>query len=159
MFKTAAAAVALTLVAASAVPAAAQERAKVGVLECNVAGGTGFVFGSTKNLTCVYKSATNDVTQTYTGTINKYGIDIGKTDQSQIVWGVLAAGEKFDPNMLEGKYVGATAEATAGVGVGANALIGGFERSVTLNPLSVQTQTGINIAAGVADLTLVGTNK
>lgn len=159
MFKTAAAAVALTLVAASAVPAAAQERAKVGVLECNVAGGTGFVFGSTKNLTCVYKSATNDVTQAYTGTINKYGIDIGKTDQSQIVWGVLAAGEKFDPNMLEGKYVGATAEATAGVGVGANALIGGFERSVTLNPLSVQTQTGINIAAGVADLTLVGTNK
>lgn len=159
MFKTAAAAVALTLVAASAVPAAAQERAKVGVLECNVAGGTGFVFGSTKDLTCVYKSATNDVTQAYAGTINKYGIDIGKTDQSQIVWGVLAAGEKFDPNMLEGKYVGATAEATAGVGVGANALIGGFERSVTLNPLSVQTQTGINIAAGVADLTLVGTNK
>ncbi|MGX1307934.1 hypothetical protein AB7M35_002654 [Amorphus suaedae] len=159
MFKTAAAAVALTLVAASAVPAAAQERAKVGVLECNVAGGTGFIFGSTKDLTCVYKSATNDVTQAYAGTINKYGIDIGKTDQSQIVWGVLAAGEKFDPNMLEGKYVGATAEATAGVGVGANALIGGFERSVTLNPLSVQTQTGINIAAGVADLTLVGTNK
>ncbi len=159
MIRTAVAAVAMTVAAASAVPAAAQERAKVGVLECNVAGGTGFVFGSTKELTCVYKSATNKVTQTYVGKINKYGIDIGKTDQSQIVWGVLAAGEKFDPNMLEGKYVGATAEATAGVGLGANALVGGFERSVTLNPLSVQTQTGINIAAGVADLTLVGTSK
>ena len=72
---------------------------------------------------------------------------------------MLAAGEKFDPNMLEGKYVGATAEATAGVGLGANALIGGFERSVALNPVSVQAQTGINIAAGVAELTLVGTNK
>lgn len=159
MFRTAAAAVALTLVAASAVPAAAQERAKVGVLECNVAGGAGFIFGSTKKLTCVYKSATGAATQAYAGTINKYGIDIGTTDQSQIVWGVLAAAEKFDPNMLEGKYVGATAEATAGVGVGANALIGGFERSVTLNPLSVQSQTGINIAAGIADLTLVGSNK
>lgn len=159
MFRTAVAAVAMTFVAASAVPAAAQERAKVGVLECDIAGGTGFIVGSTKDLTCVYTPAGSGASQTYAGTINKYGIDIGKTQQSQVVWGVLAAGEKFDPNMLEGKYVGATAEATAGVGLGANALIGGFNRSVALNPLSVQAQTGINIAAGVAELTLVGTNK
>lgn len=158
MIKTAVAAVAMTAALGAAVPAMAQERAKVGVLECNVAGGSGFVFGSTKQLTCVYTPVSGSTTQTYTGTINKYGIDIGSTGETQIVWGVLAAGQKFDPNMLAGKYVGATAEASAGVGLGANALIGGFERSVALNPVSVQAQTGVNIAAGVAELTLVGTN-
>ncbi|WP_018701006.1 DUF992 domain-containing protein [Amorphus coralli] len=158
MIKTAVAAAAMTVAIGAAAPAVAQERAKVGVLECTIAGGSGFVFGSTKQLTCVYTPVGSGATQTYTGTINKYGIDIGKTQQSEVVWGVLAAGEKFDPNMLEGKYVGATAEATAGVGLGANALVGGFERSVALNPISVQAQTGVNIAAGVAELTLAGTN-
>lgn len=157
MIKTVLAALALAL-AATATPAAAQDRVRVGVLECSVVGGTGFVFGSTKSLTCIFTPAGNAPKETYTGTINKYGLDLGATAESRIVWGVLAAAQAFDPDALAGKYYGASAEATAGVGLGANALIGGFNRSVALNPVSLQTQTGINVAAGIAELTLKGTN-
>ncbi|MDQ0313709.1 DUF992 domain-containing protein [Amorphus orientalis] len=158
MLKSVLTAVAAVTMIAAAAPASAQDRVRVGVLECDVAGGSGFVFGSTKNLTCIYTPAGEGAKETYTGTINKYGIDIGATDESRLVWGVLAAAQQFDPDALEGNYYGASAEATAGVGLGANALVGGFERSVALNPISLQTQTGINIAAGVAELTLAGTN-
>lgn len=155
MIKTALSALALTLAAASmATPAAAQDRVRVGVLECSAAGGSNFVFKSTKNLNCMFTPAGGSAKTAYTGVINRYGIDLGKTQDTQIVWGVLAAANTFDPHALAGKYVGANAEATAGVGLGANALLGGSNKSIALNPLSLQTQTGINVAAGVAELTL-----
>ncbi|MEW5424533.1 DUF992 domain-containing protein [Amorphus sp. 3PC139-8] len=154
MIKTALTALALTFAAASLTPAAAQDRVRVGVLECSAAGGSNFVFKSTKNLKCVFSPAGGGTKTSYTGVINRYGIDLGKTQDTQIVWGVLAAADKFDPHALAGKYVGATAEATAGVGLGANALVGGSNKSIALNPLSLQAQTGINVAAGVAELTL-----
>ncbi len=55
---------------------------------------------------------------------------------------------------LAGTYAGATAEATIAVGLGANVLVGGSNRTVALQPLSVTGQTGLNLAAGVASLTL-----
>jgi hypothetical protein len=118
-----------------------------------VAGGTGFIVGSTKNLTCRFERAGGGV-ENYTGTIRKFGLDIGTTKETVIVWGVLGPATGVPPGALAGGYGGVSAEATVGVGVGANALIGGFEKAVVLQPLSVQAQEGLNIAAGISSLEL-----
>lgn len=147
----------LAVLAAGTVPihsAAAQERVRVGVLNCVVEGGSGFIFGSSKRLGCTYRPAGGAAPERYTGTINKFGIDIGATSVSEIAWGVLAPTGQPSIGSLAGTYVGVSAEATAGAGLGANALIGGFGRSIVLNPLSVQAQTGVNVAAGIAELRL-----
>jgi len=55
---------------------------------------------------------------------------------------------------LSGTYAGGTAEASVIAGIGANALIGGSNRTIALQPFSVQGQVGLNVAAGVAGLDL-----
>ncbi len=126
---------------------------QVGVLNCTVSGGTGFIIGSTKNLICTFKHA-GGRRETYSGTIRKFGIDIGSTDRSYISWAVFAPSKKVRSGALSGGYGGVSAEATVGAGIGANALIGGFDKSFTLQPLSLQAQSGLNIAAGIASLDL-----
>jgi Protein of unknown function (DUF992) len=124
----------------------------VGSLTCNVAGGMGFVFGSSRDMTCIFTG--NDGTaQRYKGTINRYGIDIGFTKEAQMVWLVFAPG-KVVSGALAGKYAGPSAGVTAGVGVGVNALIGGGSNQVTLQPVSVEGNVGLNIAAGVGEMQL-----
>src|SRR5882757_2271087 len=93
--------------------AAGRSGANVGSLNCNVAGGIGFIFGSSKDLTCLF-TRTDGIGERYTGTINKYGIDLGFTKEAQIVWLVFAPGN-IGPGALSGTYVGATASATVGV--------------------------------------------
>jgi len=127
-------------------------RVEVGVLKCDVAGGSGFVFGSTKPLHCHFHKRGRD--ERYLGTISKFGIDVGTTQHSVIKWVVFAPTLDVAPGVLAGRYAGVSGEATVGVGVGANALIGGSQRSIVLQPLSVQAQHGLNVAVGVAKLTL-----
>lgn len=127
---------------------------QVGVLTCTVEGGSGFIIGSKKQLSCVF-DRTNGDTENYTGQISKFGIDIGKTKASLLKWGVFAVSTTVsEPGKLAGTYGGITGEATVGVGLGANVLVGGFENSVALQPISLQSQEGLNIAAGIAQLTL-----
>jgi hypothetical protein len=132
--------------------AQAQARVEVGVLTCTVRGGTGFIIGSTKDLRCRFNKPGRD--EFYHGSISKFGLDIGTTKQSAIAWAVFAPTARLRPGSLTGNYGGVSAEATVGVGVGANALIGGSNKSIILQPLSVQAQQGLNIAAGVAALQL-----
>ena len=127
-------------------------RVEVGVLTCTVRGGAGFIIGSTKELHCRFNKPGRD--ELYHGTINKFGLDIGVTQQSAIAWAVFAPTANLPPRSLSGTYGGVSAEATVGLGVGANALLGGSNRSIILQPLSVQAQQGLNIAAGVASLQL-----
>lgn len=124
------------------------QRARVGVLECNISGGVGFVITSSKALSCGYRGASGRV-EKYVGTIRKFGLDIGITAKAKMAWAVLAP-SRPGPGALAGEYVGASASASAGVGAGANALVGGARRSITLQPLSVQAQTGVNLTAGVS---------
>jgi hypothetical protein len=148
---------ALAVAAAIAVwtgPAAAQNHVEVGVLNCTVAGGTGFIVGSTKDLTCQFERSDGSVA-TYSGVIRRFGLDIGETKETVIVWGVLGPSKQVAPGSLAGSYGGLSAEATVGVGLGANALIGGSDRSMVLQPLSVQAQEGLNIAAGVSAMELM----
>jgi hypothetical protein len=146
------AAIAIALLATASGPATAQSRIEVGVLNCTVAGGTGFVFGSTKSLSCVLNRPGRD--ERYSGTISKFGIDIGKTTTSVISWAVFAPTANLPNGALDGDYAGIAGEATVGAGLGANALVGGSNKTISLQPLSVQAQQGLNIAAGVASLQL-----
>jgi hypothetical protein len=130
----------------------AQTRVEVGVLNCTAASSTGFIVGSTRDLRCRFNRQGRD--EVYTGKISKFGLDIGTTQQVQIAWAVLAPTSNLPSRSLIGAYGGVSAEATLGVGVGANALIGGSAKSIVLQPLSVQSQQGLNIAAGVTSLQL-----
>ncbi|WP_425417271.1 DUF992 domain-containing protein [Oricola indica] len=139
----------------SATPDEPVERVEIGVLDCVVEGGSGFIFGSTKDVSCTYRPADGGVEESYFGAISKFGIDIGKTDASYMTWAVFApTNDDFAPGALAGDYYGVSAEATAGAGVGANALIGGSGETFSLQPLSVSSQTGLNFALAVSELEL-----
>jgi Protein of unknown function (DUF992) len=128
-----------------ATPGASQSATRSGVnvgsLSCNVAGGVGFVFGSSRTLNCLF-TRTDGV-----------GVDIGFTRESTIIWLVFAPGS-IAPGALSGEYAGPTAQGTVGVGVGANVLLGGSNDQITLQPVSVERSVGLNAAAGVAAMSL-----
>ncbi len=149
-----AAATAAMVALGAGAPAQAQSKAGInaGSLNCTVAGGMAFVFGSSRDMSCIF-TGNDGVGQRYKGTINRYGVDIGFTKEAQMVWLVLAPG-KVVPGALAGTYVGASAGATVGVGVGVNALVGGSNKQITLQPVSVEGNTGLNLAAGVAEIKL-----
>jgi hypothetical protein len=136
----------------AALPAQAAN-VEVGVLTCKVFGGVGFIFGSTKDIECMFEGLSGS-RDPYYGSIDKYGLDIGFTGKSVIVWTVLAPSADVPYGALAGNYGGVSAEATVGLGVGANALIGGSQNSIALQPVSVQAQQGLNVAVGVAELRL-----
>lgn len=143
----------LTAAAASAQPAFAQSGVKVGALRCEVAGGLGLIIASNKEMECRFTSA-RGYSEHYFGSIQKFGLDIGGTNQGTLAWDVFAPTDGPKRHALAGEYVGVGASATVGAGLGANALVGGSGRSFTLQPLSIQTQTGLDLAAGVSSMTL-----
>lgn len=124
----------------------------VGSLSCNVAGGVGFVFGSSKALNCIF-TPTNGPGAHYVGEIKRFGIDIGYTKDAQIVWLVFAPGT-ISSGALAGAYGGVTVQGTVGVGAAANVLVGGSNNQITLQPVSVEGSTGLNVAGGVAEISL-----
>ena len=133
-------------------PAQAQGGAQVGTLTCNVASGWGFVFGSSRALRCTF--AGSGRTEHYAGTIQRFGVDIGFTQAGVLVWEVLAPTSNMAPGALAGNFVGATGSATVGVGAGANVLVGGSNRTISLQPVSFEGSTGLNVAAGIGAINL-----
>jgi hypothetical protein len=144
---------AVLLAVGSFVAAPAQAAVQIGTLTCQVEPGIGFVLGSSKDIDCDFTSA-RGVREHYFGTITKVGVDIGFTSGGRMVWAVFAPSSDLEPGVLEGRYAGATAGATVGVGVGANVLIGGFDKSFSLQPLSVEGNKGLNLAAGIGAMNL-----
>jgi hypothetical protein len=129
---------------------------ELGILDCQIDGGTGFIFGSSKDLSCTFEPADKTFApEPYFGVVNKYGLDIGTTKETFIRWIVLAPSRNiYAPGALAGDYVGASAEITAAYGAGANLLVGGSGQTFTLQPLSLQTQKGLNLAVGVSQFQL-----
>ena len=127
---------------------------KAGTLTCNVAGGFGFIFGSSKAVNCTFAPVGGGPPQQYVGSIDKFGVDIGFTRGGVLIWTVLGATTSPAPGALAGSFGGVTASATAVVGAGANLLVGGTGNAISLQPLSIEGNTGLNVAAGVAGLTL-----
>jgi len=145
------AAAGLAISAFSSAQAAVGVRA--GVLTCNVASGSGFVFGSDKSVSCTF-SGTGGRVEHYAGAIQKFGVDIGYTKGGVLMWAVLAPTNNPPPHALTGQYGGVTGGASVGVGGNANLLIGGSSREISLQPLSVEGEKGLNVAAGIAAMTL-----
>jgi hypothetical protein len=153
MIRHAVAAAGLTLAVLSADPAAAQ-RARAGLLTCDVSAGIGFIIGSNKQVSCVYAPDGPAPQQGYVGSFSRFGLDLGATAGGVMVWGVFAE-STLGPGFLAGNYVGASGEATVAAGLGANVLIGGSNNTVALQPISVSGQTGLNLALGIGDLSLI----
>jgi hypothetical protein len=126
---------------------------RAGYLTCHVAGGWGWIFGSSRKLSCAY-ALQPGYTEYYTGSITKLGADIGYLQSGVILWAVLAPTTNLGQGALSGHYGGATASAAVGVGAGANVLVGGLNSSIALQPVSIEGQNGLNVAAGVASMTL-----
>jgi hypothetical protein len=144
----------LAVLLAPAVPAArAQSGIQLGILECRGLGSTSFVIGSVHDLECVFRSEFYPL-QRYHGEVRKFGLDLGYTEQAILAWGVFAPTRQFGPGDLAGYYARLSAGAAVGVGANANALVGGSNNSIALQPLSLEGQTGINVSAGIAELVL-----
>jgi hypothetical protein len=152
MFRTIITSAALVLAALTG-SAQAQDRVQSGSLTCDVSAGIGLIIGSQRNVSCTFTPSLPGPIEYYTGTISKLGVDLGVTAGGVMVWLVFAPTSR-PVGALAGTYVGGSAEASVIAGVGANALVGGSNRSVALQPLSVSGQVGLNIAAGVAGLDL-----
>ncbi len=127
---------------------------KAGFLTCQVAKGWGFVFGSTRDLKCTYSNSNGEI-EHYTGHISKLGVDLGYHGGGVVAWAVLAPTTVLGPGALAGSYGGVTGSAAVGVGAGANVLVGtSSAQTISLQPLSVEGMTGVNVAAGIAQIVL-----
>ncbi len=132
----------------------AESGTKAGYLKCDVAGAVSFIFGSSRDITCLYSPEGVKRVDRYTGKIKKYGVDIGFYGNGVMIWAVIAPTSDVGPGALAGDYGGVSADAAVGLGVGANALLGGGKKSIALQPVSIEGITGLNVAAGVGVLTL-----
>lgn len=147
------AAVAAAAIALAGSASAAPHGVKVGTLACHVSSGWGFVFGSSRDLHCEFHPSKMGG-EHYAGSIKKFGVDLGYTNGGEMIWEVFAPSSDLRHGALQGTYAGATAGATVGVGLGANVLVGGLDRSIALQPLSIEGNTGLNVAAGIGAIDL-----
>ena len=143
--------VAAALAASTAI--AESRRIQVGTLTCSLSSSLGLIIGSQRNVSCLFRGAPGDPDEPYTGTMTRVGLDVGLTTGSVIIWAVFANTNRYK-GMLTGTYTGASAEMTIAAGLGANVLVGGSGATLALQPLSVQGQLGLDIAAGIGTLDL-----
>lgn len=138
--------------------AAAQSQLQAGVLSCSGKGGWGAIIGSRKRFRCTFASSDGSVRGRYNAVVTKFGLDLGITGQTALSWLVFGpaemVGDNYVAGSLRGTYTGVGADAAVGLGLGANALVGGGPESFALQPVSIQVQTGLSIAAGIQTLTL-----
>jgi Protein of unknown function (DUF992) len=144
------------ILSALSASASAQERPpiRVGGLTCSTGPRVGLVLGSRQDMRCVFSASGTGEQYTYTGTIKRIGLDVGITRGGRLFWAVFARNSQIGRGTLRGNYVGASGNVALGVGVGAKVLVGGSRRTITLQPLSVEGQVGINLALGVTSLRL-----
>jgi hypothetical protein len=134
--------------------AQAQRRTQAGVLMCTMGPSIGALIGSRQRIECRYTPSSGKRPENYSGTITRFGLDIGAVAGGAMRWTVFARRKGFGRGALAGHYVGVSGDVSVGLGIGANALIGGSRRSVVLQPVSTVLQVGLNLALGVAGLTL-----
>ena len=136
----------------AASPAAAQT--KVGMLSCDVSAGIGLILVEKQSMVCTFTPLGGGTVTLYTGQIAEYGLALGAVEGGNLAWAVIALTDNSQPGALAGTYAGVGADVAAGLGLGADVLIGGTGRAFSLQPLAVEGEVGINIAGGVTSLTL-----
>ena len=154
MLKTGALVASLALASFASSRVHAQAKVEIGTLTCVGGEGIGLVVGSKKAYQCQFTATGDRRVETYAATITKIGVDVGVTGQTTMIWTVLAASQPRRGGALAGIYAGAAADAAVGVGGGGKILVGGSDKSIILQPLSVQGQVGLNLAVGVAGMKL-----
>jgi len=144
----------------TAFPAAAEQRTEIGTLDCIIEGGTNIAIVTSKELSCTFQPAdTTRPPETYVGMVNKFGLELGTTSERVMRWVVLAptSTSAYAPGSLADNYIGPSAEITAGIGGGANILVSQTNKNFVLQPVSLQAQTGLNVALGVSEFQLRST--
>jgi hypothetical protein len=141
-------------ISAFALPAQAADGVKVGTLRCGEQASWGLILGSSRHLNCRFDPDNGGPPEWYTGHIAKLGLDIGHTKRGTLTWVVVAPSSNLAPGALQGSYGGVQASISLGNGAGANAMIGGFDRSIQLQPLSVEGLKGTELAAGLGSMDL-----
>ena len=126
---------------------------RAGILQCQGGQNVGFVVGSVTNLECVFRSDGRRP-EPYIAKVQRIGLDLGVTEQTQLSWAVNAPNSRLGRGELAGSYGGVGANASIGIGGGGNFLVGGPANAYALQPISLQGQTGLNVAAGIAGLEL-----
>jgi hypothetical protein len=127
---------------------------QVGMLSCNLAPSIGLIVAESQRMSCRFAPNGPYPPQTYHGVMNTVGLELGVTAAGVMAWGVFAPSQGTPAGALAGEYVGASSDIALGVGVGANVLFGGSNRTIALQPLSVEGQAGIDVSLGVSGLTL-----
>ena len=145
-------AAALIGLALTAIPAHAD--AEVGMLNCRSPGSTGYIVFSSRTFDCIFTPSTGAPPQYYQGTVQRFGAQIGFSNDVAMGWAVFAATAHVGPGALAGGYVGATGGVAIGVGGAANGLVGGLNNSFALQPISVEGGLGFNVIATVTGLEL-----
>jgi hypothetical protein len=133
---------------------ASAQSAKVGSLVCHISGGVGMILMENQALDCVYQDASGAPPAHYIGRLTNVGVNIGISGPGQLVWGVVTATNSIAPGALAGDYVGAQGSVAIGAGPGGAVLVGGSNKSISLQPISVSAETGLNLSAGVGNISL-----
>ncbi len=144
--------------AASVATANAQQpgSVQVGVLECRGGQNVGYVVGSNAHLNCVFQSAGGRA-EGYVANIRRFGLDLGFTENTTVQWAAFAPTTRVPRGALAGSYGGVGTNASVGLGFGGNFLVGGPGNTYSLQPISVQGQTDLNVASGIVQLELEAT--
>lgn len=138
---------------AALAPGAASAQAEVGQLTCRQTDRTNLVIFSEASFACTF-DPTSGPNESYKGSVSKFGVDLSTSKVETMVWYVFAPADSDEPGALGGEYIGASADASLGVGAGARVLVGGLDRSITLQPAAFSAQEGVGIAAGIEQFTL-----
>jgi len=126
----------------------------IGTLNCNVSGSVGLIFGSSKDLSCVFVT-TAGATESYQGSITKFGIDIGFTKAAHVLWHVYSLGTDRGAGALSGQFAGGQQSLAAGASAGTAGLFGGRNNEIVLESMAfADKNAGLNFADGVAEITL-----
>jgi hypothetical protein len=143
--------------AALSVTGPALAKTQLGILKCDTSIGIGEILLRKQTMTCVFTHS-DGKKENYTGAVHQYGVEIGMVKEGHLAWAVVAASPVSGTGLLAGKYGGVTASAAAGIGLGADVLVGGTGESLSLQPIAVEGEPGIGIAAGVEQIELKAAN-
>jgi hypothetical protein len=148
------AAVLMTLAAAAAAAQDNEVRVEYGMLRCTMTDRTNFVVVSKAEFACIFEHGDDRPSERFAGTIDQVGLDLSRMESQQLIWAVLAPSYDAEVSAMEGFYGGAGAGFSVGQGAGVSVLVGGFDKSFALQPISVSGNSGAGVSAGVQGLRL-----
>jgi hypothetical protein len=132
----------------------AQPGTHVGMLTCQMAPRTGLTVGPVQSIRCHFVPDGGYPQQAYMGELATVGLDVGITTGGVLAWDVLVSTGGSPAGDLAGVYVGANGDIPVGVGIDANVLFGGSNRTIALQPLALEGEIEVALGEGLSSLKL-----